>query len=81
MSMASIDTYTIIGITIFISFVVFFSLGVLVTMSMGYMVKKRSKETLHHAAVQPSVYEMINTDQKKTATIDMEASSAYENAK
>ena len=81
MSMASIDNYTIIGITIVISFVVFFSLGVLVTTSIGCMVKKRSKVTLHHPALEPSVYEMINKDQKKTTTIDMEANSAYGTAK
>ena len=77
MSMASIDTYTIIGITIVISFVAFFSLGVLVTTFIGCMVKKRSKVTLHHPALEPSVYEMIDTDQKKTITIDRETNSAY----
>ena len=64
MSKASIDTYTIIGITIVISFV-FFSLGVLVTTCVCFMVKRRSKVTLRHAALEPSVYEMINLIRRK----------------
>ena len=79
--MVSIDTYNIIGITIVISFVVFFSLGVLVTTCIVCMMKKKSKVTLHHPAVEPSVYEMVDTDPKKTATVDMDANSAYGTAK
>eukprot|EP00731_Ephydatia_muelleri_P003592 Em0001g3592a len=58
-NMASIDTYIFIGITIAISFVVFFSLGVLVTTCIGCMVKTRSKVTLHHPAMESTAYEMI----------------------
>ena len=79
--MVSIATSTIIGITIVISFVVFFSLGVLVATCIGYMVKKRSKVTLHHPALEPSVYEIIETDQKKITAIKVEANSAYGTAK
>ena len=80
---ASIDMYYIIGITIIISFVVFFSLGVLVTTCIGCMVKTRSKVTLHHPnpAMEPSVYEMIKTDQKKIKAIELEVNSAYGTAK
>ena len=82
-NLASIDTYTTIGITIVISFVVFFSLGVLVTTCISCMVKTRSKVTLHHLdpALEPSVYEMIETDQKKIKAIALEANSAYGIAK
>eukprot|EP00731_Ephydatia_muelleri_P035698 Em0149g4a len=80
---ASIDMGYIIGITIIISFVVFFSLGVLVTTCIGCMVRTRSKVTLHHPnpALEPSVYEMIKTDQKKIKAIELEANSAYGTAK
>ena len=80
-NVASIDTYTIIGITIVISFVAFFSLGVLVTTRIGCMVKKRSKVTLHHPALGPSVYEMIETHQNIIKAIELVVNSAYETAK
>ena len=78
-NMASIDTYTTIGITIVISFVVFFSLGVLVAICIGCMVKTRSKfkVTLPHPVLEPSMYEIIETDQKKTTSMKIEANSAY----
>ena len=82
-NVASIDTYTIIGITIVISFVAFFSLGVLVTTRIGCMVKTRSKVTLHHPdpALGPSVYEMIETHQNIIKAIELVVNSAYETAK
>ena len=67
----------IIGITIVISFVVFFSLGVLVTTCIGCMVKTRSKVTLHHPAMESPVYEMTDSNEEKTKAIDLEANSAY----
>ena len=47
------------------------------------MVKTRSNITLHHLdpALEPSVYEMIETDQKKIRAIALEANSAYGIAK
>ena len=80
-NMASIDTYIIIGITIAISFVVFFSLGVLVTTCIGCMVKTRSKVTLHHPAMESTTYEMIESMQKKITAIEVEPNSAYGTAK
>ena len=81
--MASIDTYSIIGLTIAIAFVVFFSLGVLVATCIGCVVKKRSTVTLPHqpALLEPLVYEMIESDQKKIATIKVKINSAYGTAK
>ena len=79
--MASIDTYIIIGITIAISFVVFFSLGVLVTTCIGCMVKTRSKVTLHHPAMESTAYEMIESMQKKITAIEVEPNFAYGTAK
>eukprot|EP00731_Ephydatia_muelleri_P020659 Em0013g386a len=82
-SMASIDT-SIIGLTIAIAFVVFFSLGVLVATCIGcVVVKKRSTVTLPHqpALLEPLVYEMIESDQKKITTIKVETNSAYGTAK
>ena len=78
--MASIDTSTIIGITIAIAFVVFFSMGVLVATSIGCLVKKKP-EVSPHPAMEPSVYEMIETDQKIITAIEVEANSAYGVAK
>ena len=80
--MASIDTYTIIGITIAISFIVFFSLGMLMGTCIGCCtVKKRPKVTRHHPDSEPLSFEMIKTHQKKIAAIEMEANSAYGTAK
>ena len=66
---SSIDTYAIIGITISASFVVFFSLGVLVAIC---MVKRRSKGI---PVVNPPVYETVGLDQMQIA---VEANSSYE---
>ena len=73
--MVSIATSTIIGITIVISFIVFFSLGVLVATCIGCMVKKRSKST---PAKQPIVYDMIGTSQGRISEIIMETNTAYD---
>ena len=80
--MASIDTYSIIGLTIAIAFVVFFSLGVLVATCIGCVVKKRSTVTLNQPTLlEPLVYEMIESDQKKITTIKVKINSAYGTAK
>ena len=71
-SMASIDTYAIIGITISISFVVFFSLGVLVAICIGCMVKRRSK------VMPDEVHETVGLDRMQIA---VEANSSYEIAR
>eukprot|EP00731_Ephydatia_muelleri_P002324 Em0001g2324a len=80
-NLASIGTHAIIGITIGISFVVFFSLGVLVSTCIGCMVKTRSKVTLYHPAMKPSAYEMIENSQKTMTAPEVEPNSAYETAK
>ena len=82
-NLVSIDMYYIIGITVVISFVVFFSLGVLVTTCIGCMVKTRSKVTLHHPnpALEPSIYEMTETHQNRIKAIELEVNSAYGTAK
>ncbi|KAL5515830.1 hypothetical protein EMCRGX_G001054 [Ephydatia muelleri] len=69
-NLASIDIYYIIGITIVTSFLVFFSLGVLVTTCICCMKKMKSKVTLPHPALEPSVYEMIETDKKRIKAIE-----------
>ena len=53
------------------------------TTSICCMAKTRSKVTLHHPdpVLEPSVYEMIKTDQKKIKAIELEANSAYGTAK
>ena len=75
MSVASIATSTIIGITIASSFVVFFSLGVLVATCIGCMVKTRSKAS---PVQQPIVYDMIGTSQGRIAEIKVEPNYAYD---
>ena len=72
----AIDTYSVIGITIGTSFVVFFSLGVMVASCICCVVKMRSKVTLHQSAMAPSVYEMMGADQK-VAAFEVETNSAY----
>ena len=74
-SMASIDTYAIIGITISISFVVFFSLGVLVAICIGCMAIRRSKVT---TGEKPPVYDVIETDQKQMASLALETNFSYD---
>ena len=43
------------------------------------MAKTRSKVTLHHPnpAMEPSIYEMTETNEKKIKAIDLEVNSAY----
>ena len=70
--------YTFIGITIASSFVAFFSLGVLLTMCVGHVLKTKSKLTPHKPTLEPSVYEMVDTGQKNiTSIFEVEANSAY----
>ncbi|KAL5518239.1 hypothetical protein EMCRGX_G003938 [Ephydatia muelleri] len=70
---SSIDTYAIIGITISASFVVFFSLGVLVAICIGCMVAKRRSKGI--PVEKPSVYETVGLDQMQIA---VEAHHSYE---
>ena len=70
-SLASIATSTIIGITIGVSFVVFFSLGVLLATCIGCVMKARSKATPDQ---QKMVYDVIGPHR---GVIEMEANSAY----
>lgn len=63
--------YTVIGILIGTSFVVFFSLFVAMC-----ILKKRSKVSLHHPAMEPSSYEMVGVGQK-VSEIEVETNSAY----
>ncbi|KAL5518244.1 hypothetical protein EMCRGX_G003944 [Ephydatia muelleri] len=74
-SVASIETYAIIGITSSISFVVFFSLGVLVAICIGCMVKRKSKVT---PGEKPPVYETVEPDQIQVAAIAVEANYSYD---
>ena len=74
-SVASIETYAIIGITSSISFVVFFSLGVLVAICIGCMVKRKSIVT---PGEKPPVYETVEPDQIQMAAIAVEANYSYE---
>ena len=75
MSMDSTDMYTFIGITVAMAFIVFFSLGVLVTTCICCMVKTRSKVLLHRP-VESLVYEIVRVDQKMAAT-EMKPNAAY----
>ena len=76
-SLASIATSTIIGI---VSFVVFFSLGVLLAIFIGCVMKARSKATPDQ---QKMVYDVIGPHRGEGGggggggAIDMEANSAY----
>ena len=70
-SLASIATSTIIGITIGVSFVVFFSLGVLLATGIGCVMKARSKDTPDQ---QKMVYDEIGPHR---GAIEMETNSAY----
>ena len=47
------------------------------TTCIGCMVKTRSKVTLHHPAMKPSAYEMIENSQTKMTAPEVEPNSAY----
>ena len=70
-SLASIATSTIIGITIVVSFVVFFSMGVLLATCIGCVMKTRSKATPDQ---QKMVYDVIGPHR---GAIEMETNSTY----
>ena len=75
---AAVDMSLIVGISIPISFLFVCSLGVFVATYIIGTVKMRSKRSIHrHPApgLEPSVYEMIETDQK---AIDVKTNFAYE---
>ena len=74
MSLASFDTYNIIGITTAIAFVVYFFLGMLVATLVGHMVKGKSKPAVQNPAVE-SVYEMVESSQK-ISEVEEEANTA-----
>ena len=75
MFVASADTNTVIGITVAMTFIVFFSLGVLVTTCICCMVKKRSKVPLHRP-MESSRNDIITVDEKMAT--EMEPDAVYD---
>ena len=69
--MPSIDASTAVGITFSITFIMAFSLGVLVTMCVS---KTRSKTTLHHPN---ALYEVVCINKEKIDVIPLESNDAY----
>ena len=76
---SAFDTYSVIGITIGTSFVVFFSLGVMVASCICCVVKMKSKVIHHHSTTESSKHEMTRTTQKVTALV-VETNSTYGSA-
>ncbi|KAL5500549.1 hypothetical protein EMCRGX_G012131 [Ephydatia muelleri] len=72
----SIDVSTAVGITFSITFIMAFSLGVLVTICISCVSKTRS--TLHHPSTPDELYEVVGIDQKTTnVIIPLECNDAY----
>ena len=69
---------SIIGVTTAVSFVVFFSLGVMLTMSIGCVLKTKTKVAIHQPTLELSAYDTIDTDQKKIKhDVEVKTNSAY----
>ena len=75
--MPSIDVSTAVGITFSITFIMAFSLGVLVTICISCISKTRSKTTSPHPSTPNAPYEVVGIDQKKMDVIPLENNDAY----
>ena len=73
----SIDVSTAVGITFSITFIMAFSLGVLVTICISCISKTRSKTTSPHLSTPNAPYEVVGIDQKKMDVIPLENNDAY----
>eukprot|EP00731_Ephydatia_muelleri_P011551 Em0006g445a len=73
----SIDVSTAVGITFSITFIMAFSLGVLVTICISCISKTRSKTTSPHPSTPNAPYEMVDINQKKIDVIPLENNDAY----
>ena len=71
--MPSIDVSTAVGITFSITFIMAFSLGVLVTICVS---KATSKTTLHHHSTPNAPYDVVGINQRKYV-IPLENNDAY----
>ena len=75
--MSSIDVSTVVGITVSITFIMAFSLGVLVTICISCISKTRSKTTSPHPSTPNAPYEVVGINQKKIDVIPLENNDAY----
>ena len=75
--MPSIDTSTVVGITFSITFIMAFSLGVLVTICISCISKTRSKTTSPLPSTPNAPYEVVGINQKKIDVISLESNDAY----
>ena len=75
--MPSIDVSTAVGITVSITFIMAFSLGVLVAICISCISKTRSKTTSPHPSTPNVPYEMVGINQKKIGVIPLETNDAY----
>ena len=75
--MPSIGVSTAVGITFSITFIMAFSLGVLVTICISCISKTRSKTTSPHPSTPNAPYEVVGIDQKKMDVIPLENNDAY----
>ncbi|KAL5500509.1 hypothetical protein EMCRGX_G012085 [Ephydatia muelleri] len=73
----SIDVSTAVGITFSITFIMAFSLGVLVTICISCISKIRSKTTSPHLSAPNAPYEVAGINQKKIDVIPLENNDAY----
>ena len=76
----SIDVSTAVGITFSITFIMAFSLGVLVTICISCISKTRSKTTSPHPTTFNAPYEVVGMNQK-IDVIPLESNDAYETVK
>ena len=75
--MPSIDASTAVGITFSITFIMAFSLGVLVTICISCISKTRFKTTSPHPSTPNVPYEVVGINQKKIEAIPLENNNAY----
>ena len=72
----SIDVSTAVGITLSITFIMAFSLGVLVTICTNCVSKRMCKNK--HPSSPDATYEVVSINQKKVDVIPLESNNAYE---
>eukprot|EP00731_Ephydatia_muelleri_P011447 Em0006g341a len=73
----SIDVSTVVGITFSITFIMAFSLGVLVTICISCISKTKSKTTSSHPTTSNAPYDVVGIRQKKIDTIELKSNDAY----
>ena len=80
-NIVSIDTPTAVGITFAITFIISFSMGMLVAFIILCVCYIPRVSSITTEASIPTTYEVVGINQKQTSTIELESNAAYGIAK